>query len=160
MARLNNVIPQIGKRRPGRPCAIMPTHNPTRCADPGRARMAESAFSKGTRWPYAIWSPTHKEWRPVYDAWIRDRFQKCVEEAGLPLTGEFHSRRRSFASHLLKAGAPITSVRDLLGHAELAMTNKYAHSVEDAREVIGRLEHLGRDAGPRKQENGESAEIQ
>ncbi len=67
--------------------------------------------------------------------------------------------RHSIASRLLKAGAPITSIRDLLGHAEVTTANRHAHSVEDAREVIGRLEHLEGDASPRKQEGDAETEV-
>lgn len=45
------------------------------------------------------------------------------------------------------------AVRDLLGHAELTTTNIYAHSVSDAREIVGRLENVGKSANPRKQES-------
>lgn len=117
-----------------------------------RARMAESALRTGSRWLYSIWSRKQETWTPVYDGWIRDRFRKCVEAAGLPPTGEFHSTRHSFASRLLDEGAPITAVRDLLGHAELTTTNLYAHDVSDAREIVGRLDKIGKPASPRKQE--------
>jgi integrase len=119
-----------------------------------RARMAESALRTGSRWLYPLTSG-----KPVYDGWIRDRFRKCVEEAGLPSTGEFHSARHSFASNLLGTGAPITAVRDLLGHAELTTTNLYAHSVSDAREIVGRLDSIGKSANPRKQESTGDGEV-
>jgi integrase len=123
-----------------------------------QARMAESALRTGSRWLYSIWSKKQKVWTPVYDGWIRERFRKCVEEAGLPPTGEFHSTRHSFASRLLDEGAPITAVRDLLGHAELTTTNLYAHDVSDAREIVGRLDKVGKPATPRKQENAKDGE--
>jgi integrase len=140
-----------------------------------QARMAESALRTGSRWIYPLppgrTRRTAQEGRsgrgegiapkptaPIYDGWIRDRFRKCVEEAGLPSTGEFHSARHSFTSHLLGAGAPITTVRDLLGHAELTTTNLYAHDVSDAREIVGRLDSVGKPASPRKQENVKDGE--
>jgi len=119
-----------------------------------RARTAESSLRKGSRWIYSLASG-----KPVYDGWIRDRFRKCIEEAGLPSTGEFHMARHSFASHLLGNGAPITAVRDLLGHAELTTTNISSHNVTDSRAIIGRLDNQGKAATPRKQGNTQEGEI-
>jgi hypothetical protein len=34
----------------------------------------------------------------------------------------------------------------------LATTNLYAHSVSDAKEIVGRLDNIGKPANPRKQE--------
>ena len=97
--------------------------------------------------------------KPYWAVWIRDRFRKCVEEAGLPSTGDFHSARHSFASHLIGTGAPLTAVRDLMGNAELTTTNIYAHSVSDVREIVERLDNGGKSASPRKQESAVDEEV-
>jgi integrase len=119
-----------------------------------RARIAESALRTGTRWLYP-----DRDGKPVYDGWIRTRFRECVEAAGFPASGEFHVLRRSFASHLLKTGAPITDVRDLLGHAEFTTTNLYADSVSNVQEIVGRLDIIGKPANPRKQEGLTEGEV-
>lgn len=41
-----------------------------------------------------------------------------------------HSARKSFARRLLKAGLPITSIRDLLGHASVSTTEHYLETLE------------------------------
>jgi integrase/recombinase XerD len=60
-------------------------------------------------------------------------FKKLAVVAGLPGAREArrvtpHKFRNAYASRLLESGAAIHEVRDLLGHASLAVTDLYSHA--------------------------------
>ncbi len=62
---------------------------------------------------------------------IEDRRQKVM----------FHTLRHTFASWLAIQGTPILEIKELLGHATLAMTERYAHLIPDQKRVsIARME--------------------
>jgi integrase len=63
--------------------------------------------------------------------WVRHEFARrhllaACKTAGIEPIG-WHDLRHTFASHLAQAGAPITAVKELLGHSSLAMTMRYSH---------------------------------
>ena len=60
--------------------------------------------------------------------------------AGLREIG-WHTMRHSFASHLVMRGAPIVAVQELMGHATIQMTMRYAHLAPHvAREAVALLD--------------------
>lgn len=59
-----------------------------------------------------------------------DVMKAAAVKAGVP-DASMHWLRHSLASHALDAGAPISVVRDTLGHASIQTTDKYLHSNPD-----------------------------
>jgi integrase len=55
----------------------------------------------------------------------------------------FHDLRHTFASHLVMRGGSLKAIQELLGHASLAMTMRYAHlSQEHLRNSVNLLNNL------------------
>lgn len=60
------------------------------------------------------------------DVQLRKDFERARLAIGRPDL-HYHDLRHTYASWLVQSGAPLTAVRDLLGHSSLAVTSRYAH---------------------------------
>lgn len=74
---------------------------------------------------------------------VFDRLERYTKEAGLEVVGP-HVLRHTYAVHLLRGGADLRAVQELLGHASIATTQVYTHL--DLEEVRRRYDK----AHPRK----------
>lgn len=62
-----------------------------------------------------------------------------AQAAGIPAHVTPHTLRHSFATHMLKGGAPLRNVQELLGHANITTTQVYTQLTnEHVREVYER----------------------
>jgi len=61
---------------------------------------------------------------------IKKGWGSVLSQAGID-NFRFHDLRHDFASQLVMKGVPLNTVRDLLGHADIATTLRYAHLAKD-----------------------------
>jgi len=72
---------------------------------------------------------------------IRSRFNNGVIDRRQKIT--FHTLRHTFASWLAMQGAPILTIKELLGHQSLAMTERYSHlSPDQKKEAVNGIEAM------------------
>lgn len=60
-------------------------------------------------------------------SYISKRFKYYIRRADLPESITFHSLRHTHASLLIMAGVDIYTVKELLGHSSLKVTERYSH---------------------------------
>jgi len=67
---------------------------------------------------------------PVND--LKNSFRGAIRRAGIPPC-RFHDLRHTFATRLAMGGIDLPTVKELLGHASITTTMKYAHPTPEHR---------------------------
>lgn len=80
----------------------------------------------------------HEKGRALTKNECKSPLRSALRRAGLRAVG-WHALRHTFASHLVMRGAPLKTVQELLGHATLEMTLRYAHLSPDSKRDAVRL---------------------
>jgi len=69
---------------------------------------------------------------PVSDRYVRDMLKRLAAKAGLEKRVHPHGLRHTHAAELVREGVPVNVIRDQLGHASLAVTDRYLRNVAPA----------------------------
>jgi len=90
----------------------------------------------------------------------RHWFEDAIEKAGIK-NFTWHDLRHTFASRLVMAGVDLRTVADLMGHANIQMTMRYAHlAPAHTRAAVERLSsyNKGQESAILKAESGNATE--
>jgi site-specific recombinase XerD len=86
----------------------------------------------------------NKHHNRISDRSIRRILDKFLERADIHTKCSPHTLRHSFATHLMRRGADLRTVQELLGHASLGSTQIYTHvSIEGLRDLYAQAHPLG-----------------
>src|SRR3569833_2216921 len=106
-----------------------------------RAALMNRARIRATYCPDSPWVFTHEDGSRLLD--VKKSFRTACRRAGIA-DFRIHDLRHTCAAWLVSAGVPLMSVRDLLGHASIKMTERYAHLAPDNVRLAVR-QHEGED---------------
>lgn len=83
---------------------------------------------------------------PIGKVTVYDAFKKACSAAKIT-DFRFHDLRHTFASHLVMAGVDLVTVKELLGHKTINMTNRYTHLAQEHKaQAVAKLSERMRAA--------------
>ena len=86
--------------------------------------------------------------RPISVSGVRWIITQYARVSGLGKNIHPHSLRHSFATHLVNAGCDVRIVQEMLGHASLSTTQRYAHvNIEGLKRVYAKAHPHARRTG-------------
>jgi integrase len=93
-----------------------------------------------------VFPSNRREGQRILD--LKKGFKKAILLAGIAKI-RFHDLRHTFATRLVRSGADLITVQQLLGHAKIAMTARYAHSMADDKiAAVSKLDFAGSCSSP------------
>jgi site-specific recombinase XerD len=72
---------------------------------------------------------------PIHSVYVRDLLKKLAGKAGIEKRVHPHGLRHSYASYLMERGVPLATIQAMLGHGNLAVTERYMHRLNPAAEL-------------------------
>jgi len=113
---------------------------------PGHLLIRTSKSGKGRIIPISAWLndfieslPHHSDFVIATVQRLTNTFRKCWNRLrrDLKIDGTIHTLRHTFGTSLVAAGVDLVTVKNLLGHGDISMTQVYAHtSSERMRQAI------------------------
>jgi len=101
--------------------------------------QVKTALMHVTKHPNTSYVFCNEKGVPVHD--IRKSYSTALRKSGIT-NFRFHDLRHTFASQLVMSGIDLNTVRELLGHKDIAMTLRYSHLAQShkqrAVEVLGK----------------------
>jgi integrase len=114
-----------------------------------RQALLNRARSRAEHSPASPWVFAHKDGQRVQS--VKRSFSTACEMVGI-VDFRIHDLRHTCASWLVTAGQSLHSVRDLLGHSTVKMTERYAHlSPDNVRAAVLVLDGVSRNCHADKQ---------
>ena len=68
------------------------------------------------------------------NALANKRLKEIIQAAGLPVSLSFHTARNTYATIALQLGVDLMSLRDLLGHSDLKVTQIYLKVLDSKKD--------------------------
>jgi integrase len=100
---------------------------------PLTARLAEAlAQVRHLRGKRLLWQANGK---PVGVETLKSWMEVACKRAGLPPSKNLHRLRHTFGSHLAMRGVPMRTIMELMGHADIKTTLRYAHLARGSKEA-------------------------
>ena len=109
---------------------VLPKGNRIREVPLGNEIMAALKAHRHLKGPYVFCDASGK---PFTHSMVKRVVPRACQKAGLAKRLTAHSLRHSFASHLVMRGVTLKAVQELLGHATIEMTMRYAHLSPDVK---------------------------
>lgn len=132
----NNIFHMEGVHTKSRKRRSVPLNQEARQALLNRARF------RAEHCPDSPWVFAHKNGERIQE--VHTGFRTACNNVGIK-DFRIHDLRHTCASWLVSAGVPLPEVRDLLGHASVEMTERYAHlAPENLRAAVGVLDRMSR----------------
>ena len=76
--------------------------------------------------------------------------KRAQRRAQLKVTGNLYTLRHTFCSHVAMRGQPPKVLAELMGHEDIAVTNRYMHLTRGAKEEAIRALEAGSQNGAEK----------
>jgi integrase len=86
--------------------------------------------------------------QPLSKAAILRRFRRALKAARLDTSHTFHHLRHTFGTHMAATGMPMRTLQELMGHRDLATTQRYADYAPSAQEAAYVAAAFGTPASP------------